>query len=744
MVVLMPLHRVFRALLILILLFIGVTSASPASETEPALTKAEIDRVLATLESTERREEVITTLRALRTATEEAPVEKDRASVKTAAAELVELVSRKAEDASKSAGRLLDTIDDVPRIANNWAKSLAKPEERERWLTTGGRLLAVLISGFFAAAIVRLVMRRIRSVQVTTDTVSLAQRIGLLTWNLLIDMAPIAALALASYGVLTFVDPRQVTRLVAVALINASVFSRLIVAASSFVFSPQSNSLRLWSLTDESANYAYQWTRRLTLISIYGFFLLQAGFLLGLALPVYESLLRLLGFVILMLLLVLIAQNRRDVAQAIIDDKNADTDEPAAVSSLRRGFGQIWHLLLGAYLFLIYGVWALQVEDGASILTRGTVYTLATLAVGRLLLHSLDRLFDRGLHLSSELRAQNPGLERRLNRYFPVLRKVSKAVLLIGVVLVIGHAWGIDTIGWITEGSGRVFVNAAVHILLVLGIAFFVWEFASGSIENYLAETRPDGSLRIRSARTKTLLTVARNALLVVLTVVTALMVLSELGINIAPLLAGAGVVGLAIGFGAQRLVQDVINGAFILFQDLMSVGDVVKLGDKAGVVEALSIRTVRLRDLAGVVHTIPFSSIEAVSNLTREFSFHVFEIGIAYREDVDEVIALIKAVGEELQVDQEIGLLILEPLEVFGLDQFGDSAIVIKGRIKTQPIKQWQVGRAFNKLIKKRFDEHSVEIPFPHQTIYFGQDKNGTAPPAFINMEQMLKSENG
>jgi small conductance mechanosensitive channel len=175
-----------------------------------------------------------------------------------------------------------------------------------------------------------------------------------------------------------------------------------------------------------------------------------------------------------------------------------------------------------------------------------------------------------------------------------------------------------------------------------------------------------------------------------------------------------------------------------------MAVGDVVKLGDKGGVVEALSIRTVRLRDLAGVVHTIPFSSIEGVSNLTREFSFHVFEIGIAYREDVDGVVGLLKQIGEELRADVEIGPLILEPLEVFGLDAFGDSAIVIKGRIKTRPIKQWQVGRAFNRLVKIRFDEHGIEIPFPHRTLYFGQDKDGTAPPAFVELESMMQKASG
>jgi small conductance mechanosensitive channel len=742
----MPYHCTLRAVLPLLIaaFFLAATPAPVlASDTKSALTKADIDRVLATLEDAERREEIVETLRALSAATEESVADEERENVKTAAAELVELISRKAQDASDSAARLLELIEAVPQSAREWSSSLSEPEERNKWLTIGGRLIVVLASGFFAALLVRWAINRRRSGRQRTETLPLVQRIGLLIWGFVIDMAPIVAFALVSYGVLTFVDPRQETRLVAVALINASIFSRLIIALSSFLFSPQSSAVRLWSVMDETAVYAHQWTRRLTLIGVYGFFSLQAAFLLGMSLPVYETLLRLLGLVVLMLLLVLVAQNRRDVAHAIMDDETSDIDEPAPVSSLRRGFGRIWHLLVGAYLIVIYGIWALRVEDGTGYLVRGTVLTLMALAAGRLLSHSLDRLLDRGLRLSDDLQTQYPGLEKRLNRYFPMLRKIAKVLLVIAVVLVIGHAWGIDTIRWVTEGSGRIFVNAALHILLVLGFAFFVWEFASGGIENYLAEMRPDGSLRVRSARTKTLLTVARNALLVVLTVVAVLMILSELGINIGPLLAGAGVVGLAIGFGAQRLVQDVINGAFILFQDLMSVGDVVKLGDKAGVVEALSIRTVRLRDLGGVVHTIPFSSIEAVSNLTREYSFHVFDIGIAYREDVDEVISLIKSVGEELQDDPEIGPLVLEPLEVFGLDQFGDSAIVIKGRIKTKPIKQWQVGRAFNRLIKKRFDEHNVEIPFPHQTVYFGQDKDGSAPPAFIHIDQMLTNHN-
>lgn len=716
-------------------------AAAPATAEEPSPSSAEdIDRALAVLEDGEQREKLIATLRTLREAFDQNAEAEERESVRTAAADLVELVAQKAREGSVVAGDLFESSLQVPTVIVGWAAHLDEPANRELWLTVIWRLTMILGSGFIVAAVIARMLRRVGQSKLVGE-LSLLRRFGVLSVRFVIDLLPIAAFALAAYGVLTLVDPRQETRLVAVALINASVFSRLINAIAAFLVSPASTGLRLWAINDESANYAFHWTRRLSSIGIYGFFGLQAALLLGLDPSAFASLLRVLGLVILAMLLVLIAQNRRDVARAIASPRAADIDEPAAVSSLRRGFANVWHLVSSAYLIVVYAIWALQVENGAAYLLRATALSLLAIAVARLATHALDQLFDRGLSLSEDLRRTNPGLEKRLNRYFPALRKLAKIVLVAIAVLFIAYAWGIDTLGWVTEGSGRVFVSATLHIMLVLGIAFFLWEFASGGIESYLSETDSEGRTRVRSARTKTLLTVARNALLVVLTVVTLLMILSEMGLNIAPLLAGAGVVGLAIGFGAQRLVQDVINGAFILFQDLMSVGDVVKLGDKAGVVEALSIRTVRLRDLAGVVHTIPFSSIEAVSNLTREFSFHVFDIGIAYREDVDEVIEMIKGIGEALQADAEIGPLILEPLEVFGLDQFGDSAIVIKGRIKTKPIKQWQVGRAFNRLVKQRFDENSIEIPFPHQTIYFGQDKDGSSPPAYLRFEQMLEA---
>jgi moderate conductance mechanosensitive channel len=216
---------------------------------------------------------------------------------------------------------------------------------------------------------------------------------------------------------------------------------------------------------------------------------------------------------------------------------------------------------------------------------------------------------------------------------------------------------------------------------------------------------------------------------------------LSQLGVNIGPLLAAAGVLGVAVGFGSQKLVQDVITGFFILLEDAFAVGDVIQVGSYSGAVEAVSIRNVRLRDLAGTVHTIPFSTITSVSNLTRDFSFHVFDMGIAYRENVDQVMETLRAIGSEMRSDTYFRNLILDEPEVFGLDSFGDSAVVIKGRIKTRPIKQWEVGREFNRRVKKRFDELGIEIPFPHRTLYFGVDKDGKAPPAHLVTELLQQT---
>jgi small conductance mechanosensitive channel len=222
--------------------------------------------------------------------------------------------------------------------------------------------------------------------------------------------------------------------------------------------------------------------------------------------------------------------------------------------------------------------------------------------------------------------------------------------------------------------------------------------------------------------RIETIVRLIKQALLLALWLTFGLVILKEFGVEVAPILASAGVVGLAVGFGAQNLVRDVIAGFFIILENQIRVGDVAIVNGTGGLVEHINFRTTVLRDLAGMVHIFPNGSISTLSNLTTEWSAYVFDIGVAYKEDTDQVIEIIREVGRTLREDVKFGRSILEDVDIFGVDQFADSAVIIKGRIKTKPIKQWEVGREFLRRIKYAFDKNNIEIPFPHRSVYFGE----------------------
>ena len=200
------------------------------------------------------------------------------------------------------------------------------------------------------------------------------------------------------------------------------------------------------------------------------------------------------------------------------------------------------------------------------------------------------------------------------------------------------------------------------------------------------------------------------------------MMILSEFGMNITPIITGAGIVGLAVGFGAQNLVRDVISGFFLIFEDQIRVGDVAKINGVGGTVENIRLRTTILRDVEGTVHIFPNGEIKQVANLTKEFSYYLINLGVAYKENVDQVMDVLKKIGEELQKDPDYAPLILDPLEIMGVDDFGDSQVTIKLRIKTLPLKQWVVGRELRRRIKNTFDEKKIEIPFPQICVHFAE----------------------
>ena len=238
--------------------------------------------------------------------------------------------------------------------------------------------------------------------------------------------------------------------------------------------------------------------------------------------------------------------------------------------------------------------------------------------------------------------------------------------------------------------------------------------------------------------RVQTVGNLLKKVIFVSIWLVAAMMVIKELGFDVKPILAGAGIIGLAVSFGAQNLVRDIISGLFIIIENQIRVGDVAIINGTGGLVEAINLRTTVLRGLDGTVHIFPNGTINTLSNMTHEYSYYVFDIGVAYKEDVDRVMEILKEIGNEIMQDEYYRSLIIEPLEIWGVDKFADSAVIIKARIKTLPIKQWEVGREINRRIKKRFDEEGIEIPFPHHSLYAGE----ASKPFRIKIEGLDREE--
>jgi small conductance mechanosensitive channel len=271
-------------------------------------------------------------------------------------------------------------------------------------------------------------------------------------------------------------------------------------------------------------------------------------------------------------------------------------------------------------------------------------------------------------------------------------------------------------------------ITASVRILVILVVLWIVSWVVHKALDRFQDRLAHKGEQAGKAGseqakRAETLTHLLRQLVRIAVLVVGGLVILKEVGVEIAPILAGAGILGLAVGFGAQNLVRDVISGFFLILENQVRVGDVAIINGTGGLVEAIAFRTITLRDLAGTVHIFPNGTITTLANMTRDWSAYVFEIGIAYSEDSDRAVELIRRVGEELAADDYFGPLIKEPMEVFGVDKLADSSVVIKGRIKTWPIHQWEVGREFLRRVKKTFDAEGVEIPFPQRAVHVRQE---------------------
>jgi len=587
--------------------------------------------------------------------------------------------------------------------------------------------IAVTVATFFVLrALAKRLDRRIGARAAESD---LVRTVFYVIGSLIIDMLVVAAawatgyaVAVIFFGEFGSIGIRQALYL------NAFLAVELVKVGVRTVLSPTTGALRPIDLPDRGARRLNIWVSVVVSVLGYGQLLVvpivnqQIGWLAG------QSMVVLVSILAVLLLVAMTLVHRRQVAEWLLNERNMMSGSGTARFLARNWY---WPILLYLLVLLVIVI----TRPGAVLLPvlGASAQILGGIVLGSIAANAISRSIRNGLHLPANVNQRVPLLERRLNAFVPRVLYVVRALILFAVFAFAMHVIGaIDLWAWLEGEVGAAATGTIASVGFILLGSFAVWLALSSWIDYRL---NPDFGT-VPSARERTLLSLARNAGALVVIAITLMFALSELGIDIAPLIASAGVIGLAIGFGAQKLVQDIITGVFIQFENAMNVGDVVQVGGTTGTVERLTIRSVSLRDVHGVFHIIPFSSVDLVSNYMRGFGHYVVDMGIAYRENTEDAKAAMFDAFEELRGDDAFKNDILEDFNWMGLHAFGDSAVVLRARIKCAPGKQWGVGRAYNAIVKRIFDERGIDIPFPHQTIYFGEDKDGKAPVAHVRVE--------
>jgi len=359
----------------------------------------------------------------------------------------------------------------------------------------------------------------------------------------------------------------------------------------------------------------------------------------------------------------------------------------------------------------------------AGVLVLGVAYLVAEM-VSRLLVNLIARV-DR--HVPGDLaerRATHAGL--RAARL--IIALLVGAVLIFPAMSLVGLR---SRVGLTPERLGEWMAGSGLRIALIVLLSWLVLHVVGLLARRLEGEFGSATTVDVleRSKRARTLGALIQATVSAVVSTVALLMILRELSVDITPILTGAGIVGLAVGFGAQSLVRDIISGFFLILEDQVRVGDVANIDGTGGLVERITLRTIILRDETGTVHVIPNGSIQRLSNLTKDFSFYVTSVAVAYREDTDHVTAVLVRVTDEMLEDASVAPFMLGPLEVLGVDRFSESSVDIKVRLKTVPSRQWVVGREFLRRVKRAFEEAGIEIPFPHRSILVTQAPPGAGP---------------
>ena len=543
----------------------------------------------------------------------------------------------------------------------------------------------------------------------------LLRRVPLVLARLLLDLVPVLGFLVAGHLVTASdIGGQASARLVMLAVVDSYALCIALLSVARMLLSPGASRLRLFRLPDTLATYLMRWTRRLIIIGVVGYVIGEVGLLLGLSDVAHEGLQKATGFVLHACLATIVLQKRRAVRRRL----RAPPGATGPTARMRNALASVWHWIALFFIVAIWLVWAVEIRDGFTRLLHFFVVTALLLIAARLVLILLDGSLDRVLNVPPETAARYPGLEARLRLYHPAISALLRAVVYLLCALALLQLYGFGTFTWFGESElGQRIVSALGTLAVTLLLAFAAWEAANAAIQRHLAKLAKEQQLA-RSARLRTLLPLLRSALLITILVFAGLTVLSEIGINIAPLLAGAGIIGVAVGFGSQKLVQDFITGIFLLLENAMQVGDTVTVGGLTGMVENLSVRTIRLRAGDGSVHIIPFSSVTTVTNVNRGLGNAPISVTVEYEEDTDWVAAVLAEIVAGMRAEPAFSGRMLSDLQLWGVDKVDGAGATIVGQMVCTDSGRWSVQREFNRRMKKRFQELGIRLYNPMRSV--------------------------
>ncbi|MBT8368855.1 MAG: mechanosensitive ion channel family protein, partial [Deltaproteobacteria bacterium] len=489
-------------------------------------------------------------------------------------------------------------------------------------------------------------------------------------------------------------------------------------------------------MEDRDASFLYKWIRRIVIIA--GLFaglstiFREMGVNPQLYLRMYSS----AGIVVILALVIMIWQSRKRVRQAIWKE---DADPASDSHSIRAAFAKNWQYFAIIYLLAAGGIWVTKALNEENVSVLGLILSIFLIPI----VIGVDQWVQRLLKIASgearetiDLSGDEPTKtdeqaeaagKMDLTHYVPLIRRFFRIFLVAFLFFGSMRLWGIDI------QIGRVFTRSALSILIILLLSFITWQLIKARIDQKLKEEMPDDDEEAEEggaggSRMGTLLVLLRKFVLAVMFVIVSLIILSSLGVNIGPLIAGAGVLGLAIGFGAQTLVKDIISGVFFLVDDAFRVGDFIETGGTKGMVEHISLRSLRLRNPRGPVHTIPFGDMGTVTNNSRDYIISKLDFRVRYDTDVDKVRKIIKKINLQIMADEEMGPVMLDKIKSQGVRELDDSAMIMRVKFKTIPGEQFVVRREVFRMMQEAFRENGIEFAHRNVTVYLPPETTETA----------------